>query len=276
MDFDVSRVSVLALRWLLVACIFVLLIYQERHRVTWPSLGREVVVVVAAYFLYFAVRGLTEGGMAAATRHAWDIVELERRGGLLVEADLQSHIIGHPWLVDLVNWVYIWGHWPVIAVTAIWLFLRRRSMYGNIRDAFLISGGIGLIIFALYPVAPPRLIDVGLVDTVTLHSQAYRALQPTQLTNQYAAFPSLHFGWNLLIGLAIFLSTEHWLARGFGLALPVFMFLAVVLSGNHFIIDAIAGGALALAAFAIVLWRQGRQSSAPDAFEHPSPKQATP
>lgn len=242
------------LRWLLVAGIFVLLLYQERHRVTWLSLGQEVVIVVSAYFLYFGVRGLTEGGQATAMAHAWDIVELERRTGLLREAGWQSHIVGQQRLVDLTNWIYIWGHWPVIAVTAVWLYLRHPTMYARTRDAFLVSGGIGLIVFALYPVAPPRLIDAGLVDTVTLHSHAYRVLQPPALVNQYAAMPSLHFGWNLLIGLMIFRCATNLAARAFGLVLPVLMFLSVILSGNHFILDAIAGGALALGALGAVVW----------------------
>ena len=257
----------------MVGGIFVLLLYQERHRVEWLSLGQEVVIVVMAYFLYFGVRGLTEGGAATATAHAWDIVELERRTGLLREADWQSRIIDRQWLVDLTNWIYIWGHWPVIAVTAVWLYLRHPTIYAHTREAFLVSGAIGLIIFALYPVAPPRLIDAGLVDTVTLHSHAYRVLQPPALVNQYAAMPSLHFGWNLLIGLVIFHCATNLIARAFGLVLPVLMFLSVIVSGNHFIVDAIAGGALALGALGVVVWlnrpRPGK-TSAPSASPPPA------
>lgn len=266
MDIPFVDNSSTILRWLMVVGIFVLLLYQERHHVEWLSLGQEVVIVVLAYFLYFSVRGLTEGDAATATAHAWDIVELERRTGLLLEADWQSLIVGHQWRVNLVNWIYIWGHWPVIAVTAVWLYVRHPTMYARTREAFLVSGAIGLIIFALYPVAPPRLIDAGLVDTVTLHSHAYRVLQPPALVNQYAAMPSLHFGWNLLIGLVVFHCATNLIARAFGLVLPLLMFLSVVLSGNHFIIDAIAGGALALGALGVVVWinrpRPGKRSAA--------------
>lgn len=259
------------LRWLLVGGIFVLLLYQERHRVTWLSLGQEVVIVVLAYFLYFGVRGLTEGGAETATAHAWDIVDLERRMGLLRESDWQSLIIERQWLVDLTNWIYIWGHWPVIAVTAVWLYLRHPAMYARTREAFLVSGAIGLIVFALYPVAPPRLIDAGLVDTVTLHSHAYRVLQPPALVNQYAAMPSLHFGWNLLIGLMIFRCATNLIARVFGLLLPVLMFLAVILSGNHFILDAIAGAGLALGALGVVVWLNRPRPAKTSATSTPAP-----
>ena len=254
MDMSLDGSAATGVRWALVAGIFGLLVFQERRRVTWLSLGRELVIVVAAYFLYFGVRGLTEGGVATATANAWDIVELERRAGLLREADLQSLIIGRQWLVDVVNWVYIWAHWPVIIVTSVWLYLYHPAAYVRTRDAFLVSGAIGLIVFALYPVAPPRLIDAGLVDTVTLHSNAYRVLQPPGLVNQYAAMPSLHFGWNLLIGLMIFHCSGNAVARALGVSLPAMMFFSVILSGNHFILDALVGGMLALGALGAVVW----------------------
>ncbi|MBA4179770.1 MAG: inositol phosphorylceramide synthase [Anaerolinea sp.] len=263
-------------RWLLVIAILALLVYQERHRVGWHSIGQEIIIVVSAFFLYFGVRGLTEGGVAIATAHAWDIVELEKRTGLWWEPDLQSLIADRQWLVNAVNWVYIWGHWPVIAVTAVWLYLHHPVMYSRTRDAFLVSGAIGLIVFALYPVAPPRLIDIGLMDTVTLHSNAYRYLQPPALVNQYAAMPSLHFGWNLLIGLMIFRCATNVAARIFGLVLPVLMFLAVVLSGNHFILDAVAGGALALGALGVVLWlNRARPATSKDTVSPAAPREVS-
>ena len=102
------------------------------------------------------------------------------------------------------NYDYIYGHWPLIAVVAAWLFFRARDEYFLMRTAFLASGAVSLIIFALYPVAPPRLMDSGIVDTINTHAHAYTLLQPSAITNQYAAMPSLHFGWDLLVGIAIF------------------------------------------------------------------------
>ncbi len=234
--------TVTALRWVLVGAIFAFLVYQERHRVAWLPFGQELAIAVAAYFLYFGVRGLTQGGVSVATEHAWDLVALEERIGLLREADMQTLIVDRRWAENVVNWIYIWGHWPVIVVTAIWLYLHHPTMYLRTRDAFIVSGAIGLVIFAFYPVAPPRLIDAGLVDTVTLHSHAYRVLQPPALVNQYAAMPSLHFGWNLLIGFMIFWCAANPIGKAFGVLLPVLMLSAVILTGNHLIVDTIAGG----------------------------------
>ncbi len=86
----------------------------------------------------------------------------------------------------------------------------------------------------------------GFVDTVTERSEAYRVLQPPAFVNQYAAMPSLHFGWNLLVGIAIFRHSNHIIGKIIGVALPVFMFASIVLTANHYIIDGLAGGSLAL------------------------------
>ena len=239
--------AVLGGRWFVVLFPLAGLVYAHRARTTYNELLREVVLVVAAYFAYFLVRGATEGSLGTATTHAYDIVRLERDLGLFQERRLQELITGRQWMVDVANWVYIWGHWPVIALVATWLFLARRRTYYLFRNAFVISGAIGLFVFALYPLAPPRLIaDLGIVDTVTLHSHSYRVLQPPALVNQYAAMPSLHFGWNLLIGIALVGEAERWPARALGLVLVPLMWMSVVLTGNHFIIDTVAGAGLAL------------------------------
>jgi membrane-associated phospholipid phosphatase len=115
-----------------------------------------------------------------------------------------------------------------------------------VRNALLISGAIGLVIFATFPVAPPRLTDLAVVDTVTLHSNAYRVLQPPAFVNQYAAMPSLHFGWDLLIGLALIRTATSRPMRLLGWIMPVLMAVAVILTANHYILDVFAGGAVAL------------------------------
>jgi hypothetical protein len=159
------------------------------------------------------------------------------------------------------NWVYIWGHWPVIVVVLLWLFVAHPAGYLRTRNAMLISGGIGLVIFASFPVAPPRLAGLGLIDTVTEHSSAYRVLQPPAFVNQYAAMPSLHVGWDLLMGLAVYTYARHVAVRIAGLALPVLMVSAVLLTANHYVIDAAVGAALVLASMAAARWIERRTST---------------
>lgn len=203
--------------------------------------------MAAGVFVYFRVRGLTAGSPGTALANAHDLMQVEQATGLNVEAGLQDLLVHWDWLIAPSNWVYMYGHWPVIVATLVWLAIRHRDGYVRLRDAMMISGGIGLFIFALYPVAPPRLAGVGIVDTVSEQSVAYRVLQPPAFVNQYAAMPSLHAGWDLLVGLAIAGAAGYAWLRWVGYLLPLLMSAAVVLTGNHFVLDVVTGLALALA-----------------------------
>ena len=208
---------------------------------------REFVLILTAIVLYFLVRGLIDSRIAVAFRNAEHVVRIEQSAGLFVEPDLQDMVVQRGWLVDAANYVYIYGHWPVVALTLAWLLVRHRDAYGRFRNAILISGAIGLLIFALFPVAPPRFLDgYGFVDTVTEQTTAYRVLQPPAFINQYAAVPSLHFGWNLLMGIAWAGLAGSWVGRLFGWLMPPAMLAAIVLTANHYVLDGIAGGLIAL------------------------------
>ncbi|RMH78216.1 MAG: phosphatase PAP2 family protein [Actinomyces sp.] len=214
-------------------------------------------LVLAAALAYFGVRGLTEGSEVTAVDHAGRLLELEARLGLDLEAGLQGWALTHPWLVTLANWIYIWGHWPVIAAVLVWAYRRHRSAYFTLRNAMFVSGAIGLVIFAAYPVAPPRLMP-GFVDTVTEHSHAYRVLQPPQLVNRFAAMPSLHVGWNLLVGVIVYRTAAHRLARALGAAIPFLMASAVVLTANHYLLDAVVGSTVAIGGLLVVVAAEHR------------------
>jgi hypothetical protein len=227
----VTRLNVMTITW-------------EKPALQRVGIGRQVGIVAAAVAAYFGVRGATEAATDRALANAATVVDFERSVGLFHEAWLQSTFAGTPAVATFFNWIYIWGHWPVIVATLIWLARTNPTIYFRTRNAMLVSGSIGLVIFTLFPLAPPRLAGLGLTDTVTQSSDAYRVLQPTMFTNQYAAMPSLHVGWDLLIGLAILAAARGPLLRAFGAAMPVLMVAAVVLTANHYIIDAIVGATL--------------------------------
>ena len=238
---------------------------------------RQVLAVVAGVFVYFRVRGLTASKPDVALDHANQVLAFESRLGLDVEHQVQGLATGRtdP-LVDVANWIYIWGHWPVIITVMVWLALRHRDVFLRLRNAMFVSGGIGLVIFATYPVAPPRLTMLGYVDTVSERSEAYRVLQPPAFVNPYAAMPSLHVGWDLLVGLAVASAAGSAWLRWAGRMMPVLMWAAVVLTANHYVVDGVAGAALALFGLAVALWWERRQASrAPDAVQQlPRPRTA--
>lgn len=212
---------------------------RRRARVRWILV--QAGVVLLAVFFYFQVRGLTSSAPEVAVEHARDIMALERRMGLDLETVAQAPVVASEALETAANWVYIWGHWPVIVVTMAWLVWRHRDAFLRLRDAMLISGAMGLVVFVTYPVAPPRLVDNDLVDTVTESSHAYRVLQPPNFVNQYAAMPSLHAGWDLLVGISIATAGSYFLVRAIGWLLPVLMTFAVVATANHYVIDVLVG-----------------------------------
>jgi hypothetical protein len=157
------------------------------------------------------------------------------------------------------NWIYFWGHMPLVIAFAVWLYARRRRTYKLVRNAFLASGAIGVVLYWLFPVAPPRLIPFGgFVDTMAVFDRmGYNAQETQAFVNPFAAVPSLHFGWSMLIALAVACVGRrpwHWAV---GVAWPVAMFFAVVLTGNHFILDTVAGAVVSFAGLGIA-WLSAR------------------
>jgi membrane-associated phospholipid phosphatase len=233
-------------------------VLRRHRRVRWV-LGQATLVTIAI-FCYFQVRGMTAAAPAVATEHAHHLMRAEKAAGIDVEGAVQAPVASSGSLATIANWIYIWGHWPVIVVTMLWLALHHRWAFLRLRDAMLVSGALGLVVFVTYPVAPPRLVDSALVDTVTERSYAYRILQPPNFVNQYAAMPSLHAGWDLLIGISLATAGTTILVRAVGWLLPPLMALAVVATANHYVVDVAAGLALALLGYVAALLLERRRA----------------
>jgi membrane-associated phospholipid phosphatase len=224
--------------------------------------AREALLVALAIVAYFAIRNATAGGAEQASANAGRILRLEDWAGVAWEQRVQGAIVGHDVLVTLTNWVYIWGHWPVVLGVATALYLYRRDRYYLLRNALFASGAIGFLFFAFFPVAPPRLVDPAFVDTVTNESSSYRALQPPGLTNQYAAFPSLHLGFNVVVGIVLFLAATHLAVRLFAVVGPVVMGFAVVATANHFLLDVVGGLCVVAIGLAVAFSLERRNAAA--------------
>jgi hypothetical protein len=220
----------------------------------------QVLVVAVGIFVYFRIRGITDASVGEAHAHADEVVSLERWLGIDVEGAVQAPVAASQTLATAANWVYVWGHWPVIVAALAWLVWHHRDVFLRLRDGMLVSGFLGMAVFVSYPVAPPRLVDLGLVDTVTESSEAYRYLQPPAFVNQYAAMPSLHAGWDLLVGLAIFSAATTVGLRLVGLLMPLLMVWAVVATANHYVLDVVAGIVVVLIGHAVALRLEGRRA----------------
>lgn len=221
----------------------------------------DLALMAAAFLLYYLVRGLVVERASEATSRAIGLVELEQRLGLFWELQMQAWIMSSDLLIRFFNAIYVYAHFPLIVVVGLWLFFFHRQQYVRYRNAFLISGAIGLLIFNLFPTAPPRLLPpvYAVVDTMAAFSPINYDMQPAAFVNKYAAMPSLHLGWNLLLGLAIIAASASPLLRAFAVLMPLAMAMAVVVTGNHFILDVVVGVVVALLGLwgAVALERHG-------------------
>ena len=206
----------------------------------------ELLFIIPAYAAYQFVRGAVHGQAGTAFDNASKLITIEQRLGIFHEAFLQQLILPREWAVDFFNYLYIWGHLPVIIIVALWLYGRHRENYALFRNAFLISGLIALIGFATLPLTPPRYMpEFGFTDTI-VRAQSYYAFQNPKIVNQYAAMPSLHFGWDLLVAIAIGTQTRAKHLRWVAVVLPAIMLGGIVLTANHYFLDAAAGALVAL------------------------------
>jgi membrane-associated phospholipid phosphatase len=236
-------------------------VVETRHPHLTGAAG-QVLVVAVGIVVYFRVRGLTDASAGLARTHARRLLDLEQALHVDVESTWQRPLQSSAGLETVANWIYIWGHWPVLIGTLVWLLWRHRRQFLRLRDAMLVSGGLGMLVFVCYPMAPPRLAGLGYVDTVTRSSRSYRYLQPPAFVNQYAAMPSLHVGWDLLAGLAIFTATTFLAVRVAACLMPLLMAWAVIATGNHYVLDVVAGITLVLVGYAVSMLLERRRDPA--------------
>ena len=227
---------------------------------------REVGVFALALVVYQASRAVVIGSPSTAFDNATSLIHFEKGSGLFVEGSIQGWVMEHVQLVELLNLFYLTAHWVVTPLFFVWLYRRRRDVYPLVRNAFLVANGVAIVVFMLFPVAPPRLAAgrEGLVDT--LHTVSDVDLHGGMLSgwfNPYAAVPSMHFGYAALIGVVAVVLVRSWPLRLLALAYPAVVFLTIVGTANHYVVDALAGGlTMGLGAVAVVGWRTLRAGAA--------------
>jgi membrane-associated phospholipid phosphatase len=215
---------------------------------------RQGLIMMACYAAYDVSRALAQGRDAVAVANGVFFMNLEKALGIWWEPWIQARFSAFDPLMAFLVWAYANLHLPLIIGTMIWIFLWRRSQWTLYRNWFLAMNFIAVIVFALLPTAPPRMIFTsGVADINFLHGVREQIFENGLLANPFAAMPSLHFGYALFIALALFaLGRRRWLKYG-GFAYAALVLLAIVATGNHFIIDAVAGGLVVLAALVFAL-----------------------
>jgi hypothetical protein len=223
--------------------------------------AREVIVCVAGYVAYSLLRGIVAGDPGVSASHARQIIHLERALHVFHEPAWQQWALGVPGMARFWNGVYLWMHTPLVIFTLVYLYARHRPTYMVIRNVFFVSAAIGLLCYAFYPTAPPRLMPgYGFTDTIASMARDAPDVRPGAFVNAYAAVPSLHCGWAFMIALAFWWTACHWIVRVLAIIEAVGMIAAVVFTANHYFFDAAAGIAVVLIALWIVNGVRGRGS----------------
>ncbi|WP_432197447.1 bifunctional glycosyltransferase 87/phosphatase PAP2 family protein [Streptomyces sp. bgisy027] len=241
-----------------------------RRVISRPNLLFELLLIRVTYYAYAQIRLAAAGGSNAAGRvtaeeHGEEIHSVERALGIDIEHWANHAVVQVDWLRSFFDFYYESFHFGVpLAILAV-LYWRRPVDYRWARTAIGFATVFALIGFWLYPLAPPRLMPgLGFIDTVhgpqDFTQPDYGTL--TELTNQYAAMPSLHFGWSLWCGLVVLILAPRWWMKALGLLHPLFTVTAIVVTGNHWVLDAVGGAAVVGAGFAVTYLFQGPRAKA--------------
>ena len=222
----------LSLRWL-----------TERH-----SLGVEAAVVLVLYALYETSRGLVVGDRAAAVRHAREVASLEGSLHVFVEGHVQHAARVLPGVIDTLGILYLTLHLAVTGGYLLWLHRRRPAAFPLVRTALVLASALAVVGYVLFPTAPPRLAALGIADTISGAHVDLNTGLVSSLYNPFAAVPSMHVGYAVIIGVSLFLHGGRPVLRVVGALYPVVVLLVVVATGNHFLVDAVLGAAVAAVA----------------------------
>lgn len=218
------------------------------------SFIREPIYLLIGYLVYLGLRlSILENVRARAFENADAVIRFERWLGVFQEQSIQAWMLENAHnLVMFFNWFYTVGFFPVILPFAVVMFISYRRHYRYYRNVLVVSILITWSIYAIYPLAPPRLIvGEGFIDTVAaLGPDLYTSKDSMELYNAFSAMPSMHFGWTALVGLIAF-RTGHTLLRVIGITYPALMFIAVIVTGNHYIVDPLVGGLVVYASLRI-------------------------
>jgi membrane-associated phospholipid phosphatase len=216
-----------------------------------PRARAQIGLFLLAYLVYSAARFVTIGDLPDAQDHARWIVNLENATGTGVEATVQNAFDG-TWVMWTLNRLYLIAQLGVIPAVLIFLYKRNTQIYATLRNTILATWLISVPVYGLFPVAPPRLADIGITDTITSSGTvAMDSSLTTSFYNELAAVPSLHVGFAVAVGFALFAALRNPALRFLALLWGPIIGLAVVATGNHFVFDMVAGVVASVAGYGL-------------------------
>lgn len=224
----------------------------------WIDVLRQLSLLVGAYFAYGLVRGLVEGRGTAAFKHARELVHLERTLHLFIEPSVQAWASGSHFVMEVSSWLYVNAQGTITITALLYLYLRHNSSFYFVRNMLLVAMALALIGYLVFPVAPPRFLpEWGFIDTVdrmTPVNVSHTSGLGEALFNPYAAVPSMHVAFAVMIGWPLARLVRSSVARVAWIVYPLVMTFVIVVTANHFIADALLGALTAGAAAYAARW----------------------
>ena len=216
-----------------------------------PRILGELVVVVLLLWAYDMVRGHAEVREVAALRNGRQLLDIERWLHIDIELSANLWTTQQTALSLLASYWYQFAHLSVTLGALVWCWWRRAQSYRRARNALVLTNVFGLVIFLLYPAAPPRFLPgFGFVDSVA--NAGFGVTHGGPVTaDQYGAFPSLHLAWAVWTALVAYRLVRSPKLRRLWLCYPAVTAVVVVVTGNHYLLDLVAGGLIALLTLAI-------------------------
>jgi membrane-associated phospholipid phosphatase len=222
-----------------------------RARPTLPNgaldLVRQLVLFCGAYWLYRLVRGMVDGRAAAAFDNAREVIRIERGLGLFFEPAVNAWASANDVVADVASWMYVNSHFVVTTLALAWIYLRRNERFYFVRNMFMVSMVLALLLYVLVPTAPPRMLpEWGFTDSVAQFTGLdHDTGSAGVLFNPYAAIPSMHVAFSLMLGVTMAHLVRRQWAKGLWYAYSPLVTFVVIATANHYWIDGFLGAAVA-------------------------------
>jgi PAP2 superfamily len=209
------------------------------------DVGRQIILFCGAYWLYRIVRGIVDDRVNVAFANARHIVHFEQSLGIFPEPSIQRFAESHEVLADIASWIYVNSQFVVTTSILAFIYLRRNESFYFVRNMFMVSMAIALVLYVLYPTAPPRFMpELGFRDSVAQFT-GVTTDGSSLLVNAYAAVPSMHVCFALMIGLPMAQMVRRRWSAVLWTLYPALITLAVISTANHWWTDALLGAATA-------------------------------
>lgn len=215
----------------------------------WTDLARQILLFCGAYYAYRIVRGLVSDttGAETAYRNARELVDIERGLGIFWEPSVHAWATSKSWIIDGASAMYVNSHYTITVTTLAWIYLFRNPSFYWIRNMFMVAMGLALVAYVVYPTAPPRFMpEWGFSDSVNeFTGGASTSEQTNMLVNPFAAVPSMHCAFALMLGVPMSRIVRRRVFKVAWLLYPLLVTFVVVSTANHWTADAFLGACAA-------------------------------